>query len=96
MKGLTIDLIEIGQSASYAKTITANAAELAFDELDAAPVTLGSHNWVSPCPELEKFFFPSKDLIIDAFHTRIKPLSGYTPVYNLSLAEKLRAESLGI
>ncbi|MCL1818585.1 MAG: dehydrogenase, partial [Spirochaetaceae bacterium] len=84
------------ERGSYAKTIAANAAELAFDELDAAPVTLGSHNWVSPCPELERFFFPSKDLILDAVHTRIKPLAGYTPVFNFSLAEKLRAESLGI
>ena len=84
------------ERGSYSKTIAANVTEFAFDELDAPPVALGSHNWISPCPELEKFFFPSKDMIIDAIHVRVKPLAGYTPVYNLSLAEKLRAESLGI
>jgi len=92
-------LIVVGDACergSYSKTIAANVTELAFDELDAPPVSLGSHNWVSPCPELEKFFFPSKDMIIDAIHVRVKPLAGYTPVFNLSLAEKLRAESLGI
>jgi 2-oxoisovalerate dehydrogenase E1 component len=92
-------LIIVGDACergSYSKTIAANLSEFAFDELDAPPVTIGSHNWVSPCPELEKFFFPSKDLILDAIHSRVKPLAGYTPVYNLSLEEKLRVERLGI
>ncbi|MDR1931967.1 MAG: dehydrogenase [Spirochaetales bacterium] len=90
---ITGDACERG---SYSKTIAANLSEFAFDELDAPPVAIGSHNWVSPCPELEKFFFPSKDVILDAIHTRVKKLAGYTPVYNLSLEEKLRAERLGI
>jgi hypothetical protein len=51
---------------------------------------------VSPCPELEKYFFPSKDMILAAVHERIKPLSGYTPELDLSLTEKLRHERLGI
>ncbi|MDR2589090.1 MAG: hypothetical protein LBC67_06645, partial [Spirochaetales bacterium] len=84
------------ERGAYAKTIAANITELAFDELDAAPAAIGAHNWVSPCPELEKFFFPSKDMIIDVIHERIKPLAGYTPVYTMSLAEKLRCERLGI
>ncbi|MDR1626806.1 MAG: dehydrogenase [Spirochaetia bacterium] len=84
------------ERGGYSKTIAANMSEFAFDELDAPPVALGSHNWVSPCPELEKFFFPSKDTILDAIHSRIKVLDGYSPVHNLSLQEKLRAERLGI
>jgi 2-oxoisovalerate dehydrogenase E1 component len=94
--GRLIVLGDACERGAFSKTIAANISEFAFDELDAPPVTLGSHNWVSPCPELEKFFFPSKDMVIAAVHTRIKPLAGYTPVYNLSLAEKLRAERLGI
>jgi 2-oxoisovalerate dehydrogenase E1 component len=84
------------ERGGYAKTLAANIAEFAFDDLDAPPVSLGSHNWVSPCPELEKYFFPSKDMILAAVHERIKPLSGYTPELDLSLTEKLRHERLGI
>jgi 2-oxoisovalerate dehydrogenase E1 component len=92
-------LVAVGDACErggYVKTIAANVAELAFDDLDAAPAAIGSHNWVSPCPELEKFFFPSKDMIIDTIHERIKPLPDYTPVHSMSLAEKLRCERLGI
>ncbi|HOV38301.1 MAG TPA: thiamine pyrophosphate-dependent enzyme [Spirochaetales bacterium] len=84
------------ERGSYTKTLAANIAEFAFDHLDAPPVSLGAHNWVSPCPELEKFFFPSKDMILAAFHERIKPLSGFKPEMDLSLNEKLRCERLGI
>ncbi len=84
------------ERGGYAKTLAANITEFTFDDLDAPPVSLGSHNWVSPCPELEQYFFPSKDMIIDAIHERIKPLSGHTPLLNMSLEEKLRHEKLGI
>ncbi|ORC36212.1 dehydrogenase [Marispirochaeta aestuarii] len=84
------------ERGGYAKTIAANISEFCFEELDAPPVSLGAHNWVSPCPELEKYFFPSKQMILDAVHERIKPLPGYSPLFDLSLAEKLRQENLGI
>jgi 2-oxoisovalerate dehydrogenase E1 component len=84
------------ERGGYGKTLAANITEFAFDDLDAPPVSLGSHNWVSPCPELEKYFFPSKAMILAAVHERIKPLSGYTPELDLSLTEKLRHERLGI
>jgi 2-oxoisovalerate dehydrogenase E1 component len=84
------------ERGGYAKTLAANISEFAFDDLDAPAVSLGSHNWVSPCPELEQYFFPSKEMIIDAIHERIKPLSGHTPLLNMSLNEKLRHEKLGI
>ena len=84
------------ERGGYGKTLAANIAEFAFDDLDAPPVALGSHNWVSPCPELERFFFPSKDMILDTVHERIKPLSGHVPAFNLTLTEKLRQEKLGI
>jgi len=84
------------ERGGYGKTIASNVTELAFDYLDAPPVALGSHNWISPCPELEKFFFPQKDWILDAIHEKIKPLKGYVPVFNMTDAEKLRCERLGI
>jgi len=84
------------ERGGYAKTLAANISEFAFDELDAPPVSLGSRNWVSPCPELEKYFFPSKEMILGAIHERIKPLRGYSPEFDMSLSEKLRHERLGI
>ena len=94
--GRVVVVSDACERGSYTKTLAANIAEFAFDDLDAPPVALGSHNWVSPCPELERFFFPSKDMILAAVHERIKPLPGYTPVFDLSLAEKRRHEKFGI
>ena len=84
------------ERGSYAKTISSNLTELAFDYLDAPPAVVGSHNWVSPSPELEKYFFPQKDLILDTINAKLKKLDGYTPVFNVSNEEKLRCEKLGI
>ena len=50
------------------------------DSLDAPPVVVGSRNWITPAHELEKFFFPQEDWIIDAIHERIMPIPGYTAV----------------
>lgn len=94
--GKIIIVSDACERGGYAKTVSSNITELAFDYLDAPPVTLGSHNWVSPCPELEKFFFPQKEWILDAIHEKIKPLKGYVPVFNMTDAEKLRCERLGI
>jgi 2-oxoisovalerate dehydrogenase E1 component len=84
------------ERGNYIKTIAANLTELAFFHLDAPPVTVGSHNWVSPCPELEKYFFPNKDLILDHINAKLVALSGYTPVFNVAEDEKIRCEKLGI
>ncbi len=57
-----------------AQTIT----EMAFDYLDAPPVVVGSRNWITPAYEMEEFFFPQPDWIIDAIHQKIMPLKGHT------------------
>ena len=84
------------ERGSYTKTIAENMGEFVFNYLDAPVCTIGSHNWVSPCPELEKFFFPQKDLIIDTVNEKIMRLPGHLPKYNVTNAEKLRCEKLGI
>jgi 2-oxoisovalerate dehydrogenase E1 component len=56
-----------------AQTIT----ELAFDYLDAPPVVVGSRNWIIPAYEMEEYFFPQPDWILDAIHERILPLKGH-------------------
>ena len=75
-----------------AQTIT----ESAFDYLDAPPVVVGSRNWITPAYELEEYFFPQKEWIIDAIHTRIIPLNGHTPKNDFSVSEHLRRSRLGV
>lgn len=78
--------------AEMAEKITA----LAFDYLDAPPVVVGSRNWITPCYEMEKFFFPQPSTFIDAIHERIMPLEGYTPEANFTDGEMLRRSKLGV
>ena len=75
-----------------AQTIT----ESAFDYLDAPPVVVGSRNWITPAYELEEYFFPQKEWIIDAIHTKILPLAGHTPTNDFSTSEQLRRSKLGV
>jgi len=84
------------ERGSYIKTIAENITELAFNYLDAPPATVGSHNWVSPCPELERYYFPNEDTILDTINEKIKVLEGYEPTTDVSINEKLRRELLGI
>jgi len=71
---LTSDASERG---SVLKDMAQNISELAFDELDAPPVVVGSRNWIVPAHEMEDYFFPQPDWIIDAIHSKIVPLDGH-------------------
>ena len=90
---LTSDANERG---SYLKDLAQRITELAFDELDAPPVVVGSRNWITPAYELEEFFFPGKDWIIDAIHEKIVPLKGHVVKNNFTNAEIIRRGKLGI
>jgi len=69
---------------SFLKDMAQNITELAFDYLDAPPVVIGSRNWITPAYEMEEYFFPQPEWIIDAIHQRIVPLKGHTPVSDFS------------
>jgi len=73
-----------------------NITELAFDYFDAPPVVVGSRNWITPAFELEKYFFPQPEWIIDAIHEKIMPLSGHVPTNNFAKNEQLRLNKLGV
>ncbi|MDC4232109.1 thiamine pyrophosphate-dependent enzyme [Actinomyces sp. B33] len=73
---LTSDAVERG---SFLNTVAANVQTLAFDALDAPIAIVGSRNGITPGPELESYFFPQVDWIIDAIHERIVPLPGRVP-----------------
>jgi len=69
---------------SFLKEVAQTITELAFDYLDAPPVVVGSRNWIVPAYEMEKYFFPQPDWIIDAIHYKIMPLNGHSPVHDFS------------
>jgi len=71
-------------------------SETAFDYLDAPPVVVGSRNWITPAYELEEYFFPQKEWIIDAIHSKILPLEGHISKNDFSTAEQLRRSKLGV
>ena len=71
-------------------------SETAFDYLDAPPVVVGSRNWITPAYELEEYFFPQKEWILDAIHTKILPLDGHNPTNDFSSQEQLRRSRLGV
>ena len=75
-----------------AETIT----ELAFDYLDAPPVVVGSRNWITPAHELEDYFFPQAEWIVDAIHTKMLPLAGHTPINDYSDSAILKRNQMGI
>lgn len=73
-----------------------NITELAFDYLDAPPVVIGAKNWITPAFELEKFFYPQAEWIIDAIHEKIMPIKGYVPVNNFTNNERIRLNKKGV
>lgn len=81
---------------SVMKDMAANITELAFDYLDAPPVAFGSRNWITPCHELEKAFFPQADGIIDVIHEKLMPIPGYVAKLNVSDVEKIDRSKKGI
>jgi 2-oxoisovalerate dehydrogenase E1 component len=81
---------------SYLRDMASNIAELAFDDLDAPPVVVGSRNWITPAYEMENYFFPQADWIIDAIHERIIPLKGHQVNNNFTVDGQLKRNRLGI
>ena len=81
---------------SFLNDLAANITEMAFDWLDAAPVVLGSRNWITPCHELEEAFFPQPEWFLDAIHEKIVPLKDYVPVSNQTEAQAIIRAKKGV
>ncbi|MDR0713634.1 MAG: dehydrogenase [Bacteroidales bacterium] len=81
---------------SFLNDMAQNITQLAFDELDAPPVVVGSRNWITPAYELERAFFPQKEWIVDAIHERILPLSGHTSTTQWDDATLLQRSKTGV
>ncbi len=67
---------------SVMRDMASNIAEMAFDDLDAPPVVFGSRNWITPAFELEKYFFPQADGIIDVISQKLLPLKDRVSTVN--------------
>lgn len=90
---LTSDACERG---SILKDMAQNITELAFDFLDAPPVVVGSRNWITPPFEMEEYFFPQEDWIIDAIHENILPLKNHEPQHDFSSVSKMERLKKGV
>jgi 2-oxoisovalerate dehydrogenase E1 component len=90
---LSSDACERG---SVMQDIASNLSQLAFDELDAPPVVVGSRNWITPCAEVESDFFPQPSWMLDAIHQRIIPLTGHVMSTNPTTGELIRRHKEGV
>ena len=81
---------------SYLNDLAANIADLCFDDLDAAPVVLGSRNWITPCHELEAAFFPQPAWFLDVINEKMVPLKDYVPTGNFTAAQQIIRAKKGV
>lgn len=81
---------------SHLKDMAQTISEVAFDYLDAPPVVVGARNWITPAHELENYFFPQAEWIIDAINEKIVPLKGHISQNNFTINEQLRRNRLGV
>ena len=84
------------ERGSHLKDFAQTISEVAFDDLDAPPVVVGAKNWITPAHELEGYFFPQPETIIDAVHERIMPLSGHVPTTNQTELKQIENAKKGV
>ena len=84
------------ERGSHMNDFARNITEFCFGYLDAPPVVVGASNGISPCPELEHYYYPQASWVLSAVHQKILPLKGYVPEFNYQTLEKMRRESLGL
>jgi 2-oxoisovalerate dehydrogenase E1 component len=81
---------------SFLKEMAQTITELAFDYLDAPPVVVGSRNWITPAYEMEEYFFPQPEWILDAIHERILPLKGHQSKNDFSSEKTIMLNKDGV
>ncbi|MDD4188984.1 MAG: thiamine pyrophosphate-dependent enzyme [Eubacteriales bacterium] len=84
------------ERGSHLKDMAQTISETAFDYLDAPPVVVGSRNWITPAHEIEDYFFPQAQWLVDAFHEKIMPLKDHVAENNFTVNEQLRRNKGGI
>ena len=81
---------------SFLKDMAQTITELAFDHLDAPPVVVGSRNWITPAYEMEKYFFPQPEWILDAIHEKIMHLKGHKSKIDYSAEMSINLNKKGV
>ncbi len=81
---------------SVMRDMASNIAEMAFDYLDAPPAVFGSRNWITPAYELEKYYFPQADGIIDVISEKLMPIPGRVTTINETEAEHIERSRKGV
>jgi 2-oxoisovalerate dehydrogenase E1 component len=81
---------------SFLKEMAQTITELAFDYLDAPPVVVGSRNWIIPAHEMEQYFFPQPEWIVDAIHEKILPLKGHISNHDFSVEKSIALNKEGV
>ncbi|GHU73298.1 pyruvate dehydrogenase E1 subunit beta [Clostridia bacterium] len=84
------------ERGSHLNDMARNITEFCFGWLDAPPVVVGAPNVISPCPELEQYYYPQASWLLSAIHAKLLPLNGYVPTMNYQTLEKIRREKLGV
>ncbi|MEP6756929.1 MAG: thiamine pyrophosphate-dependent enzyme [Chthonomonadales bacterium] len=84
------------ERGSILHTMASKISQFAFDYLDAPPVVVGARNWITPADEVEDSFFPFPIDFLNAIHTHIQPLAGFTPGSDNSIAELERRSAAGV
>jgi len=90
---LTSDASERG---SFLHTVASHLTREAFDYLDAPAAVLGSRNWITPPAEMEEYFFPTDQWIMDAVHEQICPLEGHEVQSVQTLGDLRRRNRQGV
>ncbi len=94
--GRLVIVTDACERGSFASEVARQVTEMAFDDLDAPPVVVASKNWITPAHELEDYFFPQAEWILDAIDAKIVPLPGHERTTNQTLGEKLKNERKGV
>jgi 2-oxoisovalerate dehydrogenase E1 component len=81
---------------SFLKEMAQTITELAFDYLDAPPVVVGSRNWITPAYEMEQYFFPQPDWILDAINEKIMTLPGHTVKNDFTYSKTIALNREGV
>lgn len=81
---------------SFLKEMAQTITELAFDYLDAPPVVVGSRNWITPAYEMEEYFFPQPEWILDAIHERIIPLNKHQNKHDFTSDKSITLNKEGV
>ena len=81
---------------SIMREMASNITEMCFDYLDAPPAVFGSRNWITPAFELEKYYFPQADGIIDVISEKLMPIPGHVTKYNETELEHIERAKKGV